>query len=43
MALVTGPLTSLAFPSIPYRNRKMLRNGAMRRETQTGIERRIIF
>ena len=37
MALVIGPLTSLAFPSIPHRNRKMLRNGAVRRETQTSI------
>ena len=49
MALVIGPpelpslpqysphLNYLAFPSIPHRNKKMLRNGAMRREAQAGI------
>ena len=43
MALKIGPLNSRAFPSIPHQNKKMLRNGAMRREAQAGIKRRIRF
>ena len=33
MALVIAPLNSLAFPSIPHRKKKMLRNGTMRKKS----------
>ena len=42
-AQVIGPLNSLASPSIPHSNKNMLRNGAMKREAQAGLKRRVSF
>ena len=39
MAPVIGPLNSPASPSVPHRNKKMLRNAAMRKEAQAGMKK----
>ena len=40
-ALVIGHLNSLAFPSMPHRIKKILRNGAISREAQICMKRRL--